>query len=138
MHPHTIAVDFDGTLVENSWPEIGDWMPGAIQAMRQLNEAGIHLVVHTARIAPVNPYGLERPMHEVLAEIARVRQYLDEAGLTFMQIHTQPWKPGATVYVDDRAERYGGRPGSWDKLVPKLLARCGAPTHEFPPLHGGH
>ena len=138
MHAHTVAVDFDGTLVTSAWPDIGEWQPGAIKAMRALNKAGVHLIVHTARIAPVDPYGNPRPQHEVYAEIQRIRQVLDEAGLSFMQIHTQPWKPGATVYVDDKAERYTGRERSWDKLVPKLLVRCGMPTSEFPPLEAGH
>lgn len=136
MHPHTVAVDLDGTLVENTWPTIGSWKPGAIQAMRDLNAAGIHIVLHTSRIAPVNPWGEERQPHEVYEEIARVRARLDEAGLTFIHIHTGAGKPGATVYVDDKAERYTGRPGSWRKLVPKLLARCKLPTSEFPPLLG--
>lgn len=134
MHAHTVAVDFDGTLVTNAWPDIGEWQPGAVEAMNRLHEKGIHLVVHTARIAPVDPWGERRLPSEVFAEIQDVRLKLDQAGLTFMPIHTDPWKPGATVYVDDKAERYTGRPGSWDKMVTKLLARCGVPNAPFPPL----
>lgn len=109
-------------------------MPGAVEAMHRLVSAGIHLVVFTSRIAPVDPWGVPRPEADVHREIANVRQWLDEHGLSFMQLHTDPWKPGASVYVDDKAERYTGRPGSWPKLTQKILARCGVPTSEFPPL----
>lgn len=126
MDDRTIVVDFDGTLVENAWPGIGDWKPGAIEAMYRLHEAGFKLVLFSARLSPVDPFtGDERAIDIVLTERNRVRDMLDKAGLRFMDIWTKSGKPGAVAYIDDRAERYNGRPGSWKRVVERILAREG-------------
>ena len=44
-----IAVDFDGTLCENRYPEIGYPMPRAIDSMRRLHEDGHYLILWTCR-----------------------------------------------------------------------------------------
>ena len=137
---HTAAIDLDGCLIEGAWPELGEWMPGAVDAMFALHEAGVHLVVWTARTNPIDPWGTARNRGEVLGEIQRVRQLLDEAGLTFIPIHDHSLgKPSASIYVDDRAVRYQRRSSSWRKVVPEILARLdaeGAPP--FPTTAGGH
>jgi hypothetical protein len=129
----TVVLDLDGTLVENKWPDLGDWMPGAIEAVKRLHYAGLKLVVFSARLSPYDPFTFEeREPMEVHSEIQRVRDLLDSADLYFVDIWTVPGKPGGFVYVDDRAERYHGRPGSWDKLAEKILVRAGREDAEFP------
>lgn len=126
MASKTVVVDFDGTLVENKWPGIGDWMPGAVKAMKNLHKAGFKLVLFSARLSPVNPFdGGERRPGEVMAETQKVRDMLDRAGLTFMQIWNRPGKPGGFVYIDDRAERYNGGALSWAKMVNRVKMRAG-------------
>lgn len=44
-----IAVDFDGTLCENKYPEIGELLPRALEVMKQLHEAGHYLILWTCR-----------------------------------------------------------------------------------------
>lgn len=130
---HTLAIDWDGTCVEQAWPDMGDWMPGAVSALERLSEYA-YLTIWTARIAPLDPWGQERDPAEVAKEIQTIRDRLDSVGLPQIDIHTHPWKPGATVYVDDKAERYHGRPGSWKALTAKLLARVLDEESLFPAL----
>jgi len=126
MQGKTIILDFDGTLVENKWPDIGDWMPGAIKAVTRLHDAGFKLMVFSARLSPVDPFTHEdRNPADVITEIQRVRNKLDSAGLTYIDIWTKPGKPGGWLYIDDRGERYHGRATSWDKLTDKVLMRAG-------------
>jgi len=130
---HTIVLDWDGTLVEAKWPEMGDWMPGAIAACLTLHQAGHKLVVSSARLSPYDPWtSQKRPAHFVEAEYQRVRAMLDTAGLTFVDIWRLHGKPGGDAYVDDKAERYYGRPGSWRALTEKLLVRFGSEQPRFP------
>lgn len=132
---HTIVLDLDGTLITNKWPNIGDWQPGAIEACQRLHAKDIRLVVFSARLSPFDPFTFkERNPAQVETAIRAVREMLDEAGLTYVDIWTLPGKPGATVYVDDRAERYHGRPGSWRALTDKLIIRCGGEPAELPPF----
>ena len=45
----TIAVDFDGTIVEHKYPEIGKEKPFAIQTLRMLQQEGNKLILFTSR-----------------------------------------------------------------------------------------
>lgn len=47
--PFTIAVDFDGTIVEHRWPDIGREIPGAVQTLQGLQAAGARLILWTVR-----------------------------------------------------------------------------------------
>lgn len=40
-----IAVDFDGTLCRNAYPEIGESMPGARKSLEELRERGHYLII---------------------------------------------------------------------------------------------
>lgn len=44
-----IAVDFDGTLVKHKFPEIGAPVDGAFGVLRELQAAGVHLILSTMR-----------------------------------------------------------------------------------------
>lgn len=44
-----IAVDFDGTLCHNAYPEIGAPLPGAVAAMQKLKEQGHYIIIWTCR-----------------------------------------------------------------------------------------
>lgn len=124
---HRIAVDWDGTLVTNAWPEKSyEWQPGAVAALRKLSSFA-NVVVHTSRIATMTWLAEELPRDpaEVQLEINYIRQMLDDAGLEQVEIWTQPWKPGALAYVDDKAIHYTGQKHAWDDLTDKLAAMAG-------------
>lgn len=94
-----IAIEFDGTLCENKWPEIGAPMVEVIEAAKREKESGSQLILLTMREGKL----------------------LDDAltackswGLTFDAVNdnTKEWqeaygnnprKIGATEYWDDRA-----------------------------------
>lgn len=44
-----IAVDFDGTLVEHRYPDIGPDAPGAFEWLHKLQDAGAKLILWTMR-----------------------------------------------------------------------------------------
>lgn len=121
-----IVIDWDDTLVEGAWPQMGEWNNGAVDALHELRKVA-RVIVFTSRIAPVQPDGKTRrhPAH-VQGEINGIRAMLDDAGLFDVEIHTDPWKPGAVAYVDDKAVRYAGKPGSWKALTPKLILMTGS------------
>ena len=122
---HTVNVDWDGTAVPAQWPERPtEFMPGFIRNMHRLHNAGIKLQIWTARINPYDPWTKQlRDPAYVAEEVLYIRNMLDASGLTFIDIWTREGKPGGSAYVDDKAERYTGRPGSWDAVTNKLLVR---------------
>ena len=132
---HTIAVDWDGTCVPAVWPDAPtEWMPGALRSLRRLSEDH-EVIIWTSRISPYNPItGAARSAAEIQEQIQYIRDMLDEAGLTQIGVWTHPWKPGADVYIDDKAERYHGRPGSWDAVTEKVLLRFEGKSPTLPPI----
>lgn len=130
----TIIVDLDGTLIERKWPDMGDWMPGAVEAMRTFHKAGMHIKLFSCRLSPYTPYGKPRDPTEVATEIQKVRHKLDSAGLSFIDIWTLPGKPSGAVYIDDKAERYGRNKGSWRAMTEKVLLRLDSYDDDIYPI----
>lgn len=91
----TVAVDFDGTLVEHVFPEVGDWLPGAVDFLKNLQKRGYRVVIHSCRTS-------------YLKGATEIREKLRDAGLKGVELHTEPGKPLAVAYVDDRAVHCDG------------------------------
>lgn len=118
-----IAVDFDGTIVEHRYPDIGEPCPGAIDCMRQFASAGAKLILWTMRHGK---------------ELSDAVDYLKDAGIELFGVNENPnqksWtdspKVYAHIYIDDAAfgcplresARMGGRPYvDWDAVGPEVL-----------------
>jgi hypothetical protein len=138
---HTVVVDWDGTAVKNTWPDkTAEWMPGFLQAVRRWHNAGLAITIHSSRFNPHNPYTMKQDDYwkaEAKANALFIRQALDEAGLSFIGVWDKPGKPTGSVYVDDKAERYGGHVNSWRGVCDKVLLRLGNEDAAFPDYVGG-
>lgn len=44
-----VAVDFDGTVVEHEYPDVGADVPGAVKVLKKLVAAGVRIVLWTMR-----------------------------------------------------------------------------------------
>lgn len=124
---YPVILDWDGTAVPFTWPvPATEFMPGFVENMRRLNRAGVRLMVFTASMTPFDAWtGSPKPAAEVAAVKSHIRALLDQHGLTFIDIWDKPGKPGGSVYVDDKAERYNGCVKCWDKVTDKILLRLG-------------
>jgi hypothetical protein len=96
-----IALDYDGTVVTNSWPEHGTPQPGAAKALKKLSN-DFDLVIHTCRIAPFDMEGNPRTGKQVADEKRGIHNKLKQMGLGYVEIHQLPWKPNADIYLDDK------------------------------------
>jgi hypothetical protein len=136
---HTVVVDWDGTAVPSCWPgRPTTFLPGFVENMFRLHRAGIHLLIHSARLTPFDPItSMAKSPAAVAEEVQYVRSTLDSAGLTFIDIWVKPGKPQGSAYVDDKAERYHGCRRCWDKVTDKILLRLGREEAVFPPFNQG-
>jgi hypothetical protein len=131
-----IAVDFDGTIVEHEFPEIGPVVPGAFEWLRRWQAAGARLILWTMRSDGRTPDG-SRANGPVLSEAVELCR---ANGVQFWGVNCNPdqaaWtkspKAYAHIYVDDAALGCplvaGSRPDSrpavdWAKVGPAVLAR---------------
>lgn len=102
-----IALDYDGTIVSNAYPEHGTPEPCASAVIKRLMEK-YDVTIFTSRIAPFDMAGQPREGRHVAHEITAIHNKLKKMGLPYLPIHQLPWKIGADLYVDDKALRYHG------------------------------
>lgn len=104
MAARTVALDFDGTLVRD-----GVWIPGAADAIRQLWLRDTLVVVHTCRAN--SPDGVQL-VERALADLGTPP--VGPRGGRRLHVHTEPGKPHADFYVDDKAVRFDG---DWERTL---------------------
>lgn len=104
-----IAVDFDGTIVEHRYPEIGEDKLFAFETLKQLQKQGHRLLLWTFRAGK---------------ELNEAVEYCREKGLEFYAVNKSypeevfdeskiSRKIDADVFIDDR--NIGGFPG-WSEI----------------------
>lgn len=117
-----ICVDFDGTIVDHRYPDIGPAVPGAIETMKALIATGVKLILFTMRSGE---------------ELRQAVEYIEKHGIELYGVNTNPgqssWtqspKAYGNLYIDDAA--FGcplvKLPGfhrncvDWSKVVDQLL-----------------
>jgi hypothetical protein len=94
--PGIIAVDFDGTVVDHRYPEVGPSAPLAAETLRDLNRLGYKLILNTMRSG--------RHLKEAMA-------WFEQNGIKLYGVGFDPeqkkWttsnKCYAQLYIDDMA-----------------------------------
>lgn len=92
-----IAVDFDGTIVEHCFPEIGAPIPDAIETLRKLQNDGHRLILWTFRSG--------RELEEALKYCASRNLYFYAANCNYPNEAfngNKSRKIAADIFIDDR------------------------------------
>jgi hypothetical protein len=95
-----ICIDFDGTIVDHRYPEIGAPVPGAIKWLKKLQNSGARLILYTMRS--------DLPDRALLSDAVH---YLHAEGIVLFGINRNPeqdaWttspKAYGELYIDDAA-----------------------------------
>ena len=95
-----ICVDFDGTMVEHMFPEIGDPVPGAIEWVKQLQTAGAKIILWTVRSNTAERNTLDEAV-----------SYMNRNGIKLYAVNENPAqqsfssspKAWGNIYIDDAA-----------------------------------
>lgn len=93
------AVDFDGTLCENAWPEIGEPNYALIQTLKALRKKGDKVILWTCRTDDRLDEAIAWCKEQDL-EFDSVNENLSEI---IGQFGTESRKVFADVYIDDKA-----------------------------------
>lgn len=110
----TIAVDFDGTIVEHAYPEIGEEMLFAFLTLRALQDKGHRLILWTIREGELLNEAIEYCRENGVEFYAANRSYPEE---DYQVMETR--KIQVDLFIDDRM--LGGFPGwtrVWQMLHP--------------------
>lgn len=134
-----IAIDFDGTIVEHEFPEIGPAVSGAFKWMKRFQECGARLILWTMR----NDDRVGKGGKDIGPVLTDAVKFCLGNGITFWGVNTNPeqksWtqspKAYAQLYIDDAAfgcplkenPRLGGRPFvDWDVVGPAVMMQIQA------------
>lgn len=100
-----IAVDFDGTIVTDNYPAIGNEIPFAVETLKMLRQDGHKLILWTVREGELLEKALDWCENRGLTFYAVNREYPEET------IDSNPYysrKPKVDMFIDDR--NFGGLP----------------------------
>ena len=122
----SIAVDFDGTIVQDKYPAIGRERPFAIDTLRTLASEGHRLILWTSREGKQLEEAVEFCRARGLEFYAVNSNY--PAGGLFSDAPGQPVKIKAHLYIDDR--NLGGIP-DWGTIYTMITEK----TREKPRRH---
>jgi hydroxymethylpyrimidine pyrophosphatase-like HAD family hydrolase len=112
--PLVIAIDFDGTIVNSQWPDLGDPKPNAVEVIRRLHDEGHRIIIWTCRGAD---------------DTKKAHDWLFKHGVPHQSINIQDRdivenfkgdvrKILADVYIDDK--QLGGIPDDWIDIYAML------------------
>ena len=109
----TAIIDFDGTLCEHKYPEVGRPEPHVKEALEKLKEMGYEIIIHSCRTA-VNWGRVNRIEH-----IKKIEKFMKENKLPYDEILTDSSydKPIADVYIDNRGVGYRG---NWQETIAEV------------------
>ena len=110
-----VAVDFDGTIVENQYPAIGKPMLFAFETLKAMQEKGLRLILWTVRTGTELEQAVEFCKQNGVEFYAVNRNYPEEV----LDAET-PRKIEADIFIDDR--NVGGFPGwssVWQMFFPE-------------------
>lgn len=111
------VIDFDGTIVEHGYPDIGDPLPNAFEVLKELQDNGWKLILWTCREDEKRAY-----LQEAVDFCKENGVEFDAVNETILQHEfrsedSPKRKPYGHVHIDDR--NFGGFPG-WD-VVKRVL-----------------
>lgn len=94
--PLIVAIDFDGTIVDNGFPEVGTPMPYAADMIRKLHADGCYIIIWTCRYTPEH--------------IGEMVEYLNDSNIPYHKINENAdfldFKPYPKIFynilIDDR------------------------------------
>ena len=110
-----IAVDFDGTIVENQYPAIGVEKPFAVKVLKQLAAEGDEIILWTARSGPLLQDAVD------WCESQGLKFFAVNSNYHMCVAHQNGFKGSrkihADIFIDDR--NVGGFPG-WPTIYAKI------------------
>jgi len=113
-----LVVDFDGTIAQDNYPEIGSPLPHAKDALSSLKEAGFEIVIFTCRLTENDG----RKAGETEEQKEKIEKWLKEHEIPYDRIEAgRNGKPHAKFYIDNKNIEYRGG-SDWERICSKILS----------------
>lgn len=128
--PKTIAVDFDGTICDFAYPQVGEPKKGVREALEKFKALGFKIIIFSCRTSHYLPevFGVKS---------SPSRQWAIKVMVDFLAEHKIPYdtiddgelgKPLADFYIDDKAVRFEN---NWAAIAHAIEAHETHPTYRL-------
>lgn len=114
-----IAIDFDGTIVTNAYPEVGELIPHAVEVIQKWHKSGHKIIINTCRSG-----NYEQDARDFLELHNIPFDTLNENHPELIEkFDNDCRKLGADVYIDDRNILMGEIDWlAFDRAIDRLVA----------------
>ena len=122
-----IAIDFDGTIIQDKYPDIGNPYPGAIQAINELYDDGYCIIIDSCRARDK-----EDEMIDWLNRNGVKYCHCNEnCRILIRRYSTDCRKISADIYIDDKSLFAPNmeNPNQWDIIKNMIMLKYGT-NHE--------
>lgn len=112
-----IVIDFDNTIVEERFPNIGELKEGAKAVINSLYFAGHEIVINTCRAGEYEGDAVN------FLKLKDIHFHYINCNLPRLVTHfgQDCRKISGDIYIDDK--NLGGLPGTWLEMLPMILTR---------------
>ena len=98
MEQRIVAVDFDGTICDFEYPDMGKPKDGVKEALQKIRDLGYRIHIFSCRTnLEIKKYPIDRQ-----EQVRKMEAYLDEHEIPYDEVLNKD-KPLAIWYIDDRA-----------------------------------
>lgn len=105
-----LAIDFDGTIAERAWPDVGPLIENADVYIRKLYEEGHVILINTCRTGKYEGYA-----EDFLNKHNIPYHYINSNDPELIELFKQDCrKISADLYIDDKCLM--GLPDSWEEI----------------------
>lgn len=112
-----IAIDFDGTICDLSFPEVGKMKPEADKYVNMLFDEGHHIIINTCRS------GIYEGLAETFMKENKIHYHFINSNMPYMiEAYGQDCrKISADIYIDDKCLM--GIPKTWKEIYEIIQER---------------
>ena len=119
MRKPIIAIDFDGTIVEHKYPDVGEPLKNAVKIINRLHAEGFTIIIWTCRGMGSESFDLMLDHLEILGiKYDYINENVPNVRGFFGVMPGEGWKESrkiyADIYIDDR--QLGGLPDDWEDI----------------------
>jgi len=109
-----LAIDFDGTIVEHTYPKIGKLKPNAKETINKWYEEGHKIIIWSCRM------NKEKKEAELFLKENGIKFHTFNKNVIVNDTFNPEPKIFAHVYIDDRGFRYTDEKYNWEYLSNKI------------------
>ena len=115
----TVIIDFDGTICDLKYPDVGAPKRGVREALLKIKKAGFKIVIHSVRTAK---YWKEKDWKEgggtsAAFQVEVIKNFMKEHNIPYHSICMDD-KPIAMFYIDDNALRFQD---NWEEITEIIM-----------------